>query len=115
MELNANVDEIVGTIALLHSESGKFIFEAASFEVKPEDVLEIMQVVRHELFEKHKLLLIEIDPLKDFAVCTIEELKADGGVVIPIDEVVEVAKLFEGDEDQFLQYITNKINPKNLN
>lgn len=115
MGLKEQVAEIVGTVALLHGESGKFIFEVASFEVAPEDVLVVMKAVENELFEKHKLLLIEIDTQKDYAVCTVEELKADGGIVIPVEEAVEAAALLDNDPEQFAQYIENKINPKTLN
>lgn len=115
MKNDDTVKEIAGALALLHKESGKYLFDVDSLELKPEEVFDTMQAVQNRLHEEYKLLLIEVDTMKEYAVCSIEELKATGGVVVSHEEFEQAAEALDQDPEQMAQYLANKMEPRNLN
>jgi hypothetical protein len=107
------ISAVVETFAELYKTEGRFCFDKSTLpDLNTPDVY---QAVRNLLFKRHELLVIDLLSEDEFAICTLQDLRDAGAILVTEEEFRSVAETLGIDKpDELTQYLVNKVDNSKL-
>lgn len=102
----------VETFAELYQKEGRFCFEKSTLpDMEREDVY---TAIRNLLMKRHSLFILDLTDSGEYAICTLDDLRESGAVLVTDEEFDQAAEALETPE-QVAQYLVNKVDKSKLN